>query len=403
MKNAVIFFAHCFPSGLVYHLVLLGIELERVFQENEQTDFFVCSHSKEQYEGSWAFLRSKVPEAKLFSINNYNSDVCETIISLLKKYDRVLIHFGGGHNQLKPFVKLRRQYPTRLVFIATTHSFRLDSWKRIPVSLTQYLLYRRFVDHIVFQSPFTARKFVGGSWLLSHNRASIIPLGVEPFPNEINTTSLDQPLSKPDIREVLTDPTLFKFVYLAQFRSGKKHQWLVNALAPILRENKDVRVLFLGKGSTYPAVKNLIDRLSLDEQIVCPGSVQRKNIPWVLVQCQAAIVASRSETFGHCYLEPGMAGIPIIGTRVGVGEFLIQDMQTGIGFSLRDVARFRSAVSYFITHPDDAKKMGACLKSMVENLFTHASIAKAHARLYSELLRADRAGVPPKSGFVAIE
>lgn len=388
--TAVIYMAHCYPNGLVYHMAYLARELI-LLTKNGGPETFVCSTEQEQFKGSWEMLRKDVPASDILIVTDYDEDIESKIGELFKQYQRVLVHFGGGHHQLRPFARLRKKFGKRLILVATTHSFQVDSWRRIPVSCLQFLLYVKYVDHVIFQSPYTLRMFTGGKWLMRHNKASIIPLGVEPFAEEGFKQNPGHELGQPDIRELLCAKDLFKLVYLAAFRPGKGHVWLVKNLGPILKQKPHIKILMLGNGMTHSIIVKLIKKLGLSEQIICPGYIQRADIPWVLHHCNAALVVSRAETFGHCYVEPAMAGLPIIGTRVGAGEYLIQDMETGIGFSMGDADRFSHAVEYLSSHCDEARSMGDQLCKLAHALYFHNDVAASHLRLYMQLLE-DRCG-----------
>lgn len=382
--TAIVYIAHCYPSGLVYHMAYLARELI-LLSNPPNAEMYVLSTEQEQFEGSWEMLRRDIPENRILLVKDYGEDIERTVTKLFDRHHQVLVHFGGGHHQLRPFARLRKKFGKRLILVATTHSFQHDNWKRVPVSILQFLLYVKYVDHVIFQSPYTARIFTGGQWLLRHSKASIIPLGVEPFSEEVCKQYPGHALGEPDIRELLCEDGLFKLVYLAAFRPGKGHVWLVKSLAQLLKEKPHIKVLMLGDGKIRSIVVKLIQKFGLSKQIICPGYIQRKEIPWVLSRCNAALIVSRAETFGHCYVEPAMAGLPIIGTRVGVGEYLIQDMQTGVGFSIGDADRLTQAVGYLSNHFDEAKCMGNRLRQLASALYSHEKIAKAHLRLYAKL------------------
>lgn len=390
-KSAVVFIAHCYPSGLVYHLAFLACALERA-SHNGDCDLFVCSHRSEQYSGSWALLRERVPHNRILTVDDYGESIRRCIEKLFDDHGQVLVHFGGGHHQLFPLLHLRRRFGERLRLVATTHSYQHDNWKRLPVSAVQHALYRRYVDHVIFQCPYAARRFVGGQRLLSAGRASIIPLGVEDFSGATAMPSMpEDPLGMPDIRPLLLETGVFNIVYLGAFRPGKGHLWLLEALADAIRKYPQVRIFFLGDGPVLPVVRQAVKQLDLGRQVIVPGRIERGAVPFVLSRCHCALVPSRAETFGHCFAEPMAAGLPVIGTRVGAAEYLIQDMMTGIGFSFGDSHRLRSAVEFLVSHPDAARNMGRSAQGVVAGFCSHDGIAMAHWRLYQSLL-GDTAG-----------
>jgi glycosyltransferase involved in cell wall biosynthesis len=253
--------------------------------------------------------------------------------------------------------------------------------------LYQFYLYKKYVDYVVFQCPYAARRFVGGGWLLDHNRGGYIPLGVEAFSEELMTTRPTEAVGCPDIRELLEEKGWFNFVYLAEIRPGKGQSWLLDALRPVLEKNPKARMFFLGGGrELLDAFRLKVAGYGLENQVICPGVIPRQYVPWVLAHCNAGLIPTRSETFGHCFSEPAMAGIPILGTRVGAGEYLIQDMVTGIGFTYGNSEALRESAQFFISHKEDVKKMGETLRDAVKTEFLHEKIANAYMMLYARLL-----------------
>lgn len=385
-KDAVVFMAHCYPSGLIYHWAHLAGELALAHQKNK-FDFFICSHVEEQYKGSWDLLRQRVPEKQIMTVTDYDLGVYQVVKTLLENHPKVIVHYGGGHNLLKPLKRIKKEFGKRLIVIAITQSYRHDHWLRIPVSTYQFLLYKKYVDYVVFQCPYAARRFVGGGWFLDNNRGGYIPLGVESFSEEQMTIRPEEVVGNPDIRDLLEEKDWFNFVYLAEVRPGKGQHWLLDALRPVLQNNPKARMFFLGGGgSLFDALRSKVKKYGLEKQVICPGTVARKFVPWILAHCHAALIPTRAETFGHCFSEPAMAGIPILGTRVGVGEYLIQDMLTGIGFTYGNTDCIRESAQFFVTHKEDVKKMGETLKESVKNEFLHTKVANAYMLLYERLL-----------------
>lgn len=384
--NAVVFMAHCWQGGLVFHWVFLADEMVRA-NKSSAFDLFICSHTSEQNKGSWDLLRRLVPEQHLMTVNDYGPDVYQQLKKLFARYQKVVVHYGGGHNLLKPLIKLKKEYGSRLLIIAITQSYQHDNWRRILASSYQFILYKKYVDYVAFQCPYAAHKFVGGQWLLDNNRGGFIPLGLEEFSEERVSERPPEAIGLPDIREMLEEKDRFNFIFLGEFRPGKGHFWLYDALFPVLKANPFVRMYFLGGGgSLLEKMRRQIKEQNLEDQVICPGNVPRKYVPWVLAHCNAALIPTRAETYGHCFAEPAMAGLPIIGTRVGVGEYLIQDMLTGIGFTFGNTETVREAAQFMATHKDDAKRMGQTLRTMVKDYFLHKNVARADLALYERLL-----------------
>jgi len=382
MTKAVVFVGQMYPFGLIRHLAYLGIELCRLFKGTDIA-FYLASIYDESHEEDWKLVRQKIPNASILQGETFEQ-IVGGIAVLCDRYDRVLIHCGGGYSQIKRLRPLKAKFGKRVTLVATTHSYRHDSWSRPLMSYFQSWLYRLYADHVVFQCPYAARRFVGHAWFFRHGKASIIPLGVESFEDDRVQNDFSQQGWAAD----LLDEKTFKFVYLAQLRKGKKHLWLIRNLVETLEQHPRARLFFVGgRGDDIQQqLMAFISRNGLERQVILTGQIPRKDVPWVLRHCDCALVPSQAETFGHCFLEPMMAGIPVIGTRVGVAEYAIQDYCTGLGFTTGNVEELIQAVRYILRHPSDAKRMGDHAYKLVSMLFTHGQVAEAHRRLYCQLL-----------------
>lgn len=386
-SKAIVFIGMTYPYGAIRHFALLGVELYKCSPDG--CDFYYASIEREPNKGSWEIVRNRMPNERIICTKTFD-ELVEESIKLASKYQKVIIHTGGGWGQTKHFVKARnridKMLAERLIFIGTTHSYRNDSFLRIPMSAFQYVLYRLYYRLIVFQCQYAADKFVGGNDLIRRGRGVVIPLGCEPFAGCDNNVP-DGIAANTDLVETLKDTSLFKFVYLAAFRPGKMHVWLVNAFAPVLKANPCSRVILCGTGDNdvIDETKRAIKKHELCDQIILPGQIRRDEIPWVLTHCNCAVVPSRAETFGHNFLEPMFAGLPVLGTAVGIGRDIIKDGETGYVFKLKDPDMFRAQAEKMMVTPLLTSIMGKKAKELVSQTFTHAAVAKRLMKVYIEL------------------
>lgn len=392
-SNAVVFLAMTYPWGGIRHFALLGNEMHKIKERN--FDFYVASISQEPDRGFWNTVRSEVPAEDIIEAATF-PELVACSLELAERYDHVIIHTGGGWGQTKHFIdalrQLSKKLTNRIILMGTTHSYRHDSWMRIPMSAFQYVLYRLYYRMIVFQCQYAADRFVGGNDLIRRGKGVVVPLGCEPFPEK--TDEPPQVIAEKGLDRLLLDDRLFKFVYLAAFRPGKMHVWLVHAIAPVLRKHPESRVLFCGTGerAVIRAVEDSIVQEGLQEQVLLTGQIPRDEVPWLLQHSNCALVPSRAETFGHNFLEPMFAGIPVVGTPVGIGRDIIISDKTGRFFDLKNPASLASAAQMMVEHPADAARMGRSAKSLVETRFRHADVARQLVALYATIL-ADATGM----------
>jgi len=384
---AVVLIGMAYPYGVVRHLALLGMEIYKA--SHDTFDFYFASINRESDPGSWDLLRTVIPETRMLRAVSFDA-LTDRVVSLAERYTQVIVHTGGGWGQTKHFVRARKRMDkklvSRLIFIGTTHSYRQDSFLRIPMSVFQYALYRLYYRMVVFQCQDAADRFVGGNDLIKRGRGAIVPLGCESF-QKVYETIPDGIAANHQLRELLTNPSLFKFVYLAAFRPGKMHVWLVKAITAVLRRHPEAVLICCGTqiGNTVRKVSQAITVAGLGKQIIITQKIPRSDIPWLLLHSDCAIVPSRAETFGHNFLEPMFAGLPVIGTAVGVGRDVIVDDETGYFIDLHDPLSVSITVERILTDRPRAKRMGLAAREKVLHRYTHAMIAKQLVELYNKI------------------
>ena len=162
----------------------------------------------------------------------------------------------------------------------------------------------------------------------------------------------------------------------------------MSAVAPALRRHPESRLILCGEkdSAVVARVESEINKQGLKGQVILPGRVPRDEIPWLLQHVNCAVVPSRAETFGHNFLEPMFAGIPVVGTRVGVGCDIIKEGETGFFIDLRHSGSVSVALENLIADPERTARMGANAKAMVEHVYRHSDVAEKLTALYERLL-----------------
>ena len=393
MPDATTNFAILFPAyshgvknvrpGLSLHLAKQALALHEVARE-ARVKVYVASTPDEDTPGLWDRLRAAFGPEEILELEDECASLTRAAADLLRRHSRVLVHVQGTR-QLMALIPVKRCHGRRLKIVYSVHSFRNASWRRLPYSwLLSYRL-SRYVDYSLFLSPFAVSRFARADRLLRSGRAGVMPLGVEedtvprvPRPGEIH----------PDLMSTLAEPGAFRFIYLAAFKPGKGQEWLVEAAGPVLRRHRNARIILAGWGdeTLRRRITVAAARHNIAPQILMPGPISRDLIPWLLEHCEAGVVPSRSETFGQCIVEPMIAGLPVVGTRTGVGEWLLMDYHTGIGIEYGDGPGLARAIAYLVTHPGAAATMGRNAASTVRAVLGWRDVGACHFRLYSALM-----------------
>ena len=382
-KDAICQIGMVYPYGNLMSLSRFAVATAKVCPK--EYDFYYASLSRDVDSGAWNIAQSGLNNGQIIKRNTLE-ELNSAIEALFSSHRRVIIHCGGGYGQTKWLIPMIKKFGRRLILVGTTHSFSLDSWKRVPMCLLQLWFYVLYYRKIVFQCKYAVEKFVGSSLIFSMGKGVIIPLACEDMLNECASDEMKK--FEDSLATVLSDQTLFKFIYLAHFRPGKKHIWLVKAIAPIFHKHPEARLILCGQDlyGVGCKVHAAIKKEGLENQIIMAGVIPRENVPSLLAHVDCAIVASQAETFGFAYIEPMFMGLPVIGTAVGVGREVVRQGHTGNVFRLSSTSSLGKAVEDMLDDPAAAIRMGQNARTCVLSQFTYAAVANRLMGMYEDLL-----------------
>jgi len=385
-KADILYLAYWHGKGMAYTLAHQGLAILR---QAEKAGFrcHIASTAGEVEPGLWDLVRREAPADQVHVLANENSALKDLALRLLNSSERPLVIDLHGIRQLQVLANLKKQFSERLKIVYEVHSYKNTSWKRLIYAFIATNLFKRYVDYVLFPSIDAAHSLKFSQKLFANGKAGIVPEGLEPWNEE---SCSRQPEGIPDnFIETVKDNSIFKFLYVAHFKKGKGHEWLVKAMLPTLQKHSNVRLLLPGDGygtGIMDRVKGIAEKGDVGTQVVFSGYYPNNAIPWLVSNCDVGIVASRSETFGRNYLEPMMAGCPIIGTRFGAGEWLIMDFFTGIGFEYGDSKALRRAAEYMTNHPILAREMGQNAKTLFHCLFSWDRAARTNVYIYESII-----------------
>ena len=143
----------------------------------------------------------------------------------------------------------------------------------------------------------------------------------------------------------------FVICYLAEFTKNKNQRMLVEAAAPIMKENP--KLLFLGEGPCLAETKELAKSLGVEKQCLFPGYV-RDNYAALVQSCNLYTSLSIREGLGLGVLEALYCGLPIIVTD-NRGHRDIVDSNKKYLVSSSDVASLTRKLREAIRHPEEYK------------------------------------------------
>jgi glycosyltransferase involved in cell wall biosynthesis len=149
-------------------------------------------------------------------------------------------------------------------------------------------------------------------------------------------------------------PTL---LYMGTLADGWGADLPIMALPIIMKRIPKIRYMIMGTGPDKPQLRAMVSDLGLDECVHFLGIQEYEHLPYFLAEADLGVAISRDNEFRRyaCPLkvvEYMAAGLPVIGSKFGETQFIIEGANAGktVEFS---VQAFASAVIDLLTHQSE--------------------------------------------------
>ena len=169
-------------------------------------------------------------------------------------------------------------------------------------------------------------------------------------------------------------------VQIANFTRGKGQDDAIAAFARIAPRFPQARLLL--HGGDMGLQRNRDYRVELERQAAAAGVGDRvlfrgfvRDIGAVLAGADLALVLSHRESFSLSCLEAGACGLPVVATRCGGPEEIVEDGETGLLCPVGDVPAIAAAMARLLGDAGAAAAMGARGAALVRQRFSGDAFA----------------------------
>lgn len=146
----------------------------------------------------------------------------------------------------------------------------------------------------------------------------------------------------------------------------------------------DCRLVLLGDGAGRTELVRLADRLGVADRVRFVGWVDQ---PWTSRWNFDVLVApSRTEGFGMAVVEAMQVGIPVVASRVGGLDELIDDGTTGILVEPDDAAALAAAIAKLAADPDGHRLMAERARAAIAHRFDTRAMCRAYVAVFDDAL-----------------
>lgn len=223
----------------------------------------------------------------------------------------------------------------------------------------------------------------------SPDQIEVIPCGVDP--------EHFRPLDKALARSTLGFPEAKIVLFVGRIEPLKGIDLLLNAVGS-LEDTSNLRVLVIGgdyhSSAEIERLHQLANKLGIGERVSFLGAIEHERLPLFYNAASVCVVPSYYESFGMAALEALACGTPVIASRVGGLDDIVQDGETGYLIPWHCPEPFAERLELLLNNEPLQRVLGRAGHTFAQS-FTWATIADRILALYEKAWHMAAAGSRP--------
>jgi glycosyltransferase involved in cell wall biosynthesis len=181
-------------------------------------------------------------------------------------------------------------------------------------------------------------------------------------------------------------PTPGRVVMVGRLAEPKRPDEAVRAVAALRPKVHDAHLLLVGDGPQEDAVRRLAAELGVESAVELLG--RRDDVAGLLAGASCFLLASRYEGCPLSVLEAMAAGLPVVVTRLGGIDEVVEHGRTGLVVD-PDAAAIADALETLLSDPERAARMGAEARRVARSRFSRPRMAAETIALWDATGRND--------------
>jgi glycosyltransferase involved in cell wall biosynthesis len=226
------------------------------------------------------------------------------LIYFFRKEKPDVVHTSGAEANFHGILAARFAFVPMII----AEEIGIPSQKRIAKYIFKYIY--RLSNFVIGNSKLVIK------YLIDENQ--INPKKTRLIPNPLIFNELP--------KSIIKNKDKFSLVSVSRVEPVKNIEAIINVIYK-LKKKYAIEYLIIGDGSQIKYLKNLTSRLNLEANIIFLGFIEDP-IEY-LMQSDLFVLNSFSEGFSNSLIEAMYCGIPVISTRVGAAEDIIDDGKNG--------------------------------------------------------------------------
>lgn len=261
------------------------------------------------------------------------------------------------------------------VRIATHHGYaKTDSWLKRAVH--SWMINRGGADVLIAVTENIRSQSISEG--VKSERVTTIPNGIQvPSIPEKRTQLLRAALNIPEGAVLVLSAG--RLVY------EKAYEVLIQSIKLVRSEGTVVFLAIAGEGELRDKLQELIDELALRGSVCLLGN--REDVPALMSDADLFVMSSRSEGMPMALLEAMSFGLPVIATRVGGVEEVIEDSSQGMLVPPENPQELAKAILKLVRDPVLRSRIGKNARERIEERYTTERMCRQYEKVIIDLHR----------------
>lgn len=170
---------------------------------------------------------------------------------------------------------------------------------------------------------------------------------------------------------------------IAELHQNKDLVNAIGAIALLKRRYPEGRYLIIGEGEQKAKLESLITEFELEKNVLLLGPIAEA--AKYLKAFDLFLLNSRKEGLPYVILEAGLAGLPVIATRVGGIPEIIIDGQTGVLIPPENAEATAEAIEALMANGLEREILGRNLETSVRNNFSLEQMTEQTIATYKKI------------------
>ncbi|NIR45586.1 MAG: N-acetyl-alpha-D-glucosaminyl L-malate synthase BshA [Gemmatimonadetes bacterium] len=294
-------------------------------------------------------------------------------VATQRHLDLFHVHYAVPHATSALLAKQMLEEPSELKVVTTLHGTDITLVGQDPSyrSIVKFSIERS--DALTAVSEYLKRETLA--------RFGCAGCNVRVIPNFVDTDLFRHDTDKRN-RGALAEPEEKILMHISNFRPVKRIEDVVRVAARTM-DKVAARLVLVGDGPDRPIAEERARNLGIGDRVLFLG--KQEQVAELLACADLFLLPSESESFGLSALEAMSCEVPVVGTRNGGLEEVVEDGVCGRLLPVGAVDAMSDAATQILADSELHRKMGRAGRAIAEEKFSVERIVAMYERLYGEV------------------